>query len=98
MCNHFYSIGGIKRKQADRGAIASDMTGEVSRMYMLDWDEVFMNKLKDVRIDTDLYGRYADNKTIVACEIKRGWRFNPKREVMEFSWDRWESDRDEHGG
>ena len=79
MGNPFYVIRGLIRKQTDRQGIGSDMTGEVSRTYMLHWDEEFLNKLKDARKETDLYGRYVDDKSIFVCEINRGWGLNPKR-------------------
>ena len=49
----------------DRGAIGSYMTEKVLRTYMLDWNEEFISRLKDARIDTDLYGRFVEDKTIV---------------------------------
>ena len=35
MSNHYYTIGDIIRRQEEGGAIGSDMTGEVTRTYMI---------------------------------------------------------------
>ena len=36
MFHCYYTVGGAIRKETDRGAISSDMMGEITRGYMLD--------------------------------------------------------------
>ena len=57
MENNFYTVGGLIQKQTDGGAIGSDIIGEMSRTYRVDWNEKFNLRLKDAMIDTDLYRR-----------------------------------------
>ena len=97
MSNHFYTIGGIIRKQTDGGAIGSDMTGEMSCVYMLEWDDIFTRKCIDAGIPPDMYERYVDDETIISRVINKGWRFDKKSNRMKFSWQQWESDSDDDG-
>ena len=43
MGNHYYSFGGNLMKQMDGGSTGSDLTGEVSRNVIADWDLTFMS-------------------------------------------------------
>ena len=90
MDNHYYTIGGDIRKQEDRGCIGSDMTGEVTRVEMLEWDEEFEKRCKLAECPNDMYGRYVDDSTIVTRAINRGWRYINGR--MMFSRKTWEDD------
>jgi hypothetical protein len=94
MSNHFYKIGGKMYKQTAGGSIGSTLTGETSRVYMLDWDSIFLSKVKKLLIVIDLYKRYVDDITIVMSSIKKGWRFNPNTDTMEHSEDLANSDND----
>ena len=87
MSNHFYTIDGSVRRQTDGGAIGSDETGENSRVFMLLWDNRLILKCKSLGISIDLYNRYVDDQTIVMRAIGKGWRFNAKKNKMEFSSD-----------
>ena len=55
MANHFYTIGDEIRRQTEGGSIGSDLTGEVARLYMLQWDKTFMEISKVIGIKLDLY-------------------------------------------
>ena len=46
MGEHFYTIGGDIRRQEEGGAIGSDLTGELARVYMLQWDQKFLVKVR----------------------------------------------------
>ena len=94
MYHHYYTIGGQIRRQTDGGAIGSDMTGEVTRVYMLDWDDIFISRCKSKGIQLDMYERYVDDETIVCAPINRGWRYDSSTNTMVFSWDLWEVDTD----
>lgn len=85
MSNHFYTIDGQVRRQTDGGAIGSDKTGEVSRIFMILWDDKLVKKCKKLGITFDLYNRYVDDQTIITRAIGKGWRYNTKRDIMEFS-------------
>ena len=97
MERHYYTIGGLIRRQTDGGCIGSDQTGEMSRVYMIDWDEIFRDKCKSAGIKLDMYGRYVDDETIVTREVNRGWRYNKSNGVMEFDWELWKLDEHKDG-
>ena len=48
MSNHYYTIGGQIRVQSMGGAIGSDLTGEVTRVYMLQWDQELKRRCKNI--------------------------------------------------
>ena len=43
MIIHYYTIGGIIMRQEESGDIGSDMTGEVTRNYMILWNTKLMS-------------------------------------------------------
>ena len=94
MSNHFYTINGKVRRQTDGGAIGSYETGEVSRVFMILWDDKLIKKCKKLGITFDLYNRYVDDQTIAMRAIGKGWRFNAKKDLMEFSAELEIKDRD----
>ena len=54
MSNHFYTIGGDIRQQSDGGSIGSNLTGEVTRIYMLQWEEILKKKCKKAGLSSQL--------------------------------------------
>ena len=46
MSNHYYTFNGDIRRQKEGGAIGSDLTGETSRVVMVDIDSRILKKLK----------------------------------------------------
>ena len=54
MENHFYTFGGVIRKQSKGGPIGSEIRGEVSRGVMSIWDKKFLDTVKDLEILIDL--------------------------------------------
>ena len=85
MDNHFYTINGELRRQLEGGAIGSELTGEVSRNFMLNWDRRFKKKLKDLGISTDIYKRYVDDIFTGLNSINKGWKYNVKDNKMVFN-------------
>ena len=85
MSNHFYTVGGEVRLQTEGGAIGSDLTGEVSRLYMLQWDHKLREKCRKLGIIMDLYRRYVDDMLIVMRAVGRGWSYNRKKNILEYS-------------
>ena len=85
MSNHYYTIGGDIRQQSEGGSIGSDLTGEVTRIYMLQWEENFRKKCRKAGINWDLYGRYVDDMFLAMRPISPGWDYNPKTGKMYYS-------------
>ena len=46
MANNFYKLGGRIMKQYDGGSIGADLTNEVSCLYMIRWDSMFLKMIK----------------------------------------------------
>ena len=90
MANHFYTIGDVIRRQTEGGSIGSDLTGEAARLYMLQWDKMFLEMLKKEGIRLDLYSRYVDDMVIIARAIGRGWFWNGSS--LKWSEDQYEKD------
>ena len=49
---------------------------------MLDWDDKFINKLKELGINTDIYKRYVDDIFTGLNFINKGWSFRDNRMVF----------------
>ena len=79
MGGHFYTIGGNIRRQQEGGEIGSDLTGELARIYMLQCDQRFLDRCKNLGILLDMYNHYLDEMTIIPRLISRGWRFCGKQ-------------------
>ena len=82
MENHFYTIGGDIRRQEEGGSIGSDLTGEVARLYMLEWDQVYIHLLRKLGISLDLFSRYVDDMVIILRAIGKGWHWNGKEKKL----------------
>ena len=69
MGNHFFLVGDRIFRQKDGGAISSDLTGEVARIVMLLWDEMFISKLHGLDIKEHFYKRYIDDIIVALKSI-----------------------------
>ena len=85
MSNHMYTIGGDIRIQGDGGSIGSDLTGEVTRIYMIQWEEELKKRCKKAGVSLELYKRYVDDMFLAMRPIARGWRFNSQSGRLEFN-------------
>ena len=85
MENHYYTIGGNIRRQADGGSIGSDLTGETARVYMLQWDKKIEDKCKEMGLKFDMYKRYVDDQVIVMRAIGRGWKYEKDKLIYDKS-------------
>ena len=61
MKNHFYTFGGVIRRQARGGPIGLSLTGDVAQVMMAWWDQRVIEKLKNAGINPVLYLRYVDD-------------------------------------
>ena len=75
MSNHFYTFNGKLFKQSKGGAIGSELTGEVSGLYMVMWDQKYLKKLKTLGIHPKCYVRYVDDTLVITDTINKGVRF-----------------------
>ena len=70
LSNHFYTFGGSIRRQTKGGSIGSELTGEISRIYMLRWDRKFLTKLRRLGLSPYIYTRYVDDTLIMVDVIR----------------------------
>jgi hypothetical protein len=95
MDRHFYKIGGKIYRQRKGGSIGSSLTGETARVFMLEWDKLFLKKVDEMGIKLDLYKRYVDDIVIVLNTIANGWWFSEESKAMAYDKDRVDLDSDE---
>ena len=50
MKNHLYQFGNVVRLQDNTGPTGLDITGLATDVYMIWWDEKFLNRLKELKI------------------------------------------------
>ena len=83
LSNHYYSFNNKVYKQSKGGSIGSELTGEVSRVYMLRWDRKFLKKLDKLGWEVTLYKRYVDDISIAVRGVQPGVRYNPAKGNLE---------------
>ena len=57
------------------GPIGLKLTGTLAQVFMIWWDDMFRQKLRNIGIDTVLYKRYVDDINMCAFEIETGTKF-----------------------
>ena len=72
LSNHYYTFDNQIYKQSKGGSIGSELTGEVSRVYMLRWDRKLMKKLEKLGWEVVLYKRYVDDILIAVRGVQPG--------------------------
>ena len=83
MENHIYQFKGVKRIQGVGGPTGLDITGELADLIMLWWDLQFMEILRDLGLEVDLYGRFKDDGNIIIDEIPEGTSYSKEfRELV----------------
>ena len=70
--NHVYKFGNEIRKQKYGGPIGLSLTGEIAECYMINWDKLFLTKLKSLGIEPAIYERFKDDITIVVESLEAG--------------------------
>ena len=77
MTHHYYQIDNKVFKQLEGGSIGSDLIGEVARIFMLLWDQEFLNKLSALGIDKEMFKWYVDDIVIILLQLKPGLWYDP---------------------
>ena len=62
---HTYKVGDSIYHQQAGGSIGLELTGAVSRPFMLRWDKLYKDKVERAGIDIRLYERYVDDSNQV---------------------------------
>ena len=83
MNNRTYKFEDVTRKQGEGGAIGSDLTGEMARIFMCWWDRQIIEKSNKVGIKVLLYRRYVDDINKVVEYIKGNFKYEAGKLVRE---------------
>lgn len=86
MGNHTYRFNNETYLQSDGGPIGLELTGAISRVFMLHWDRLFMEKIEEATSDIEwnlyLYMRYVDDSNWVCDELPLGARVDGNKIVV----------------
>ena len=82
MTNFLYSFGGEDRRQEEGGPMGDDLTQAVSRHIGLEYDEKFLEIVKELKVKLELYKRYADDQNVMGRSIGRMTKFCQRTGTM----------------
>ena len=82
--NHLYIFNKEVRKQGSGLGIGSDLTRAAARLYLLDWDQLFLQLARENAIKIDMYGRYVDDTGQGMKAIQPGRRWSEQEQRMMF--------------
>ena len=66
MSSHVYIVGDVIYLQADGGPIGLELTGALSRPFMMRWDRLYLKAVHDAGIRMLIYERFVDDSNQVA--------------------------------
>ena len=76
--NHTYKVGDIAYLQTQGGPIGLELTGAVSRPFMMSWDKKYLRMVKEAGIKMPLYKRYVDDSNQVGKVPPEGAKYSPE--------------------
>ena len=76
MSNHTYKVGDIFYHQAEGGAIGLELTGAVSRPFMIRWDRLYLEKVRKAGVTMRMYERYIDDSNQIAVVPPPGAKYD----------------------
>ena len=76
MSQHTYKVGDVCHLQMEGGAIGLELTGAVSRAFMMSWDKKYLEMVRKAGIKMRLYKRYIDDSNQVADVPQPGSRYD----------------------
>ena len=77
MANHTYRVGDTLHHQVEGGPIGLELTGAVSRPFMMHWDRLYIKKTRKAGIMMEMYDRYVDDSNQIAIVPPVGSRYDP---------------------
>ena len=88
MSNHTYKVGDNIFIQSEGGPIGLELTGAVSRAYMLKWDREYLNAVLIAGIKMRLYKRYIDDSNQIPEEVPAGYKYDgdSKKLIFDETW------------
>ena len=82
LSNHTYIVGDQCYLQAEGGPIGLELTGAVSRPFMMMWDKSYLKMLKQAGLFMRLYERYVDDSNQVAEVPPAGSKYDRERKKI----------------
>ena len=79
MANHTYKVGDQCYLQAEGGAIGLELTGAVSRPFMMRWDRIYLERVRMAGMKMLLYERFVDDSNQLAEVPPPGSRYDNKK-------------------
>ena len=76
MSGHTYRVGDTCYLQTEGGAIGLELTGAVSRAFMMKWDKLYLTKAKTAGITMGMYKRYVDDSNQLVKVSPPGSKYN----------------------
>ena len=76
MANHTYQVGDTVHLQSEGGPIGLELTGAVSRPFMMRWDRLYLKKVRKAGMIMEMYERYVDDSNQVATVPHPGSRYD----------------------
>ena len=67
--NHYYKFDNKIFQQSKGGSIGTEITGELSKIYMNSWDKKLLDKLQGLGITVLMMKRYVDDILIMLAEL-----------------------------
>ena len=95
LSNHTYCLGDQIYLQVSGGPIGLQLTGAVSRAYMMRWDKQYLDKVQKSGIAMKMYERYVDDSDQTAVVPPPGAVFNLQSKKVEIDEDLAIGDEDE---
>ena len=83
LSSHTYCLGDQMYLQVSGGPIGLQLTGAVSRAYMMRWDRQYLDKVKRSGISMMMYERYVDDSDQTAVVPPPGAVFNAQSKKVE---------------
>ena len=76
LSNHTYTVGDVKYLQTAGGPIGLELTGAVSRPFMMRWDKMYLDRVRRAGIVMQMYERYIDDSNQVAVVPLPGAKYD----------------------
>ena len=84
MSCHTYKVGDDVFQQMAGGSIGLELTGAVSRPFMLRWDQLYKECVKKAGMDLLMYERYVDDSNQVAVVPPPGSKYDQASKKVVF--------------
>ena len=82
LANHTYKVGDVNYQQVRGGPIGLELTGAVSRPFMMRWDRLYLQKVKRSGMEMLVYERYADDSNQIAKTPPVGSKYDRNKQKV----------------